>query len=79
MRKKILAFVFATALALALAVPLFGAGTAAANHPPGPPGKCTIEHNGKEMTLPHHAAEKHLLKHAGDVNKDCEDTGGSER
>ena len=31
MRKKIMAFVFAAALALALAVPLFGAGTAAAD------------------------------------------------
>ena len=40
MRKKILAFVFAAALLMALAVPLFGGGTALAANPnvPNPAG-----------------------------------------
>ncbi len=70
MRKKILAFVFAVTLLLASAVPLFGGGSALANHPPGPSDGSmkTVCHKAgtpaeKTLTIPHRAADNHIAKH----------------
>lgn len=47
-------------------------GVTLANHPPGPPDKVTICHNGKvTLKLSHQAAAKHLAKHDGDTSGAC--------
>ena len=76
MRKKLLAIVFAAALLVASAVPLFGGGSTLANHPPGPPDTTSICHvtpSGErvDLTLPHQAATKHLAKHVNDEPNVC--------
>ncbi|MBI2912836.1 MAG: hypothetical protein HYY03_02820 [Chloroflexi bacterium] len=69
MRRRVIASLFAAALLVAVAVPVFG-GVASANHPPGPPDKVAVCHKGKTLTLPHQAADQHVAQH-GDTLGAC--------
>ena len=75
MRKKILAFVFAAALLVALAVPLFGAGSVYAGHDRGKQKSndtnVAVCHKGSTIWVDADGSAEHLTDHEDDTEGVC--------